>query len=78
VARKERNLCGPGVVHEGGVPHGSIDDHVVRALVLLRPPGKAMLPRGRCELHDLGKHIVMLTKLVTQVIMKIHMNEICL
>jgi hypothetical protein len=46
VAWKERNLYGPGVVHDGGVPHGSIDDPVVRALVLLRPPGKALLPRG--------------------------------
>jgi hypothetical protein len=44
VARKEMNLYGPGVVHDGGVPHGSIDDLVVRALVLLRPPGKALLP----------------------------------
>jgi hypothetical protein len=42
VARKERNLYGPGVVHDGGVPHGSSDDPVVRALVLLRPPGKAL------------------------------------
>jgi hypothetical protein len=44
VARKERNLYGLGVVHDGGVPYGSIDDPVVRALVLLRPPGKALLP----------------------------------
>jgi hypothetical protein len=25
VVRKERNLYGPGVVHDGGVPHGSIE-----------------------------------------------------
>jgi hypothetical protein len=78
VARKERNLYSPGVVHDGRVPHGSIDDPVVRALVLQRPPGKALLPRGRCEPHDLGKHIVVLTKLETHVIMKSHMNVICL
>jgi hypothetical protein len=78
VARKERNLYGPGVVHNDGVPHGSSDDHVVRALVLLRPPGKALLPRGRCEPHDLSKHVVLLRKLGTHVIMKSHMNVICL
>jgi hypothetical protein len=76
VARKERNLYRPGVVHDGGVPHGSIDDPVVRALVLVRPPGKALLPRDRCELHDLCTHVMLLTKLVTHVIMKGHMNEI--
>jgi hypothetical protein len=78
VARKERNLCGPSVVHDSGVPHGSIDDTVVHALVLLRPLGKALLPHGRCEPHDLSKHVVLLTKLVTHLIMKSHMNEICL
>jgi hypothetical protein len=55
VARMERNLYSPGVVHDDGVPHGSSDDPVVRALVLLRSPGKALLPRGRCEPHDLSK-----------------------
>jgi hypothetical protein len=68
VARKERNLNGPGVVHDGGVPHGGSEDPVVRALVLLRPPGKALLHRGRCELHDLSKHVVLLRKLGTHVI----------
>jgi hypothetical protein len=46
VARKERNLYGPGVVHDGGVPHGRSEDPLVRAEVLLRPPGVA-LPRSR-------------------------------
>jgi hypothetical protein len=78
VARKERNLYGPDVVHEGGVPHGSSDDPVVRALVLLRPPGKALLPRGRCEPHNISQHVVLRTKLETHVIMKSHMNVICL
>jgi hypothetical protein len=68
----------PRVVHDGGVPHGNIDDPVVRALALLRPLGKALLPHGRCEPHDLSKHVVLLTKLVTHVIMKSHMNVICL
>jgi hypothetical protein len=40
VARKERNLYGPGVVHDSGIPHGSSDDPVVRALVLPRPQVK--------------------------------------
>jgi hypothetical protein len=78
VAQKGRNLYGPGVVHDGGVPHGSIDDPVGRALVLLSPPGKALLPHGRCKPHDLSKHVVLLTKLETHVIMKSHMNVICL
>jgi hypothetical protein len=78
VARKERNLYAPGVVHDGGVPHGSSDDPVVRALVLLRPPGKALLHRGRCEPHDLSKHVMLLRKLGTHVIMKSHMDVICL
>jgi hypothetical protein len=70
VARKERNLYCPGVVHDGGVPHGSSDDPAVRALVLLRPPGKALLPHGRCEPYDLSKHVVLVTKLETHVIIK--------
>jgi hypothetical protein len=78
VARKGSYLCVPGVVHDGGVPHGNIDDPVVRARVLRRPKGKALLPRGRCEPHDLSKDVILLTKLVTHVIMKSHMNEICL
>jgi hypothetical protein len=78
VARKERNLYGPGVVHDGGVPHGSSEDPVVRALVLLRPPGKALLPRGRCEPHDISEHVMLRTKLETHVIMKSHMNVIYL
>jgi hypothetical protein len=41
-------------------------------------PGKALLPRGRCEPHDLSKHVVLLRKLGTHVIMKSHMNVICL
>jgi hypothetical protein len=71
VAWKERNLYSPGIVHDDGVPHGSIDDPIVRALVLLRPPGKALLPRGRGEPHDLSKHVLLLTKLETHVIMKV-------
>jgi hypothetical protein len=78
VARKERNLYGPGVVHDGGVPHGSNDDPIVCALVLLRPPGKALLPRGRCEPHNISQHVMLRTKLETHVIMKSHMNVICL
>jgi hypothetical protein len=78
VARKERNLYVPDVVHDCGVPHGSSDDPVVRALVLPRPPGKALHPRDRCEPHDLSKHVVLLRKLGTHVIMKSHMNVICL
>jgi hypothetical protein len=78
VAWKERNLYGPDVVHDGGVTHGSSDDPVVHALVLPRPPGKALLPRGRCEPHDISQHIMLRTKLETHVIMKSHMNAICL
>jgi hypothetical protein len=78
VAWKERNLYDPSVVHDGGVPHGSSDDPVVRALVLLRPPGEALLPRGRCEPPDFSQHVVLRTKLETHVIMKSHMNVICL
>jgi hypothetical protein len=44
VAWKERN--GLDVVHDGRLPHGSIDGPVVRALVLLRPPGKARDDNG--------------------------------
>jgi hypothetical protein len=78
VAREERNLYGPGEVHDGGVPHGSNFDPVVRALVLLRPPGEALLPRGRCEPHDISQHVVLCKKIETHVIMKSHMNVICL
>jgi hypothetical protein len=78
VARKERNLYGPSVVHDGGVPHGSSDDPVIRALVLPRPPGKALLPRGRCEPHDISQHVALCTELETHVIMRSHMNVICL
>jgi hypothetical protein len=76
-SRKERNLYSPGVVHDGGVPHGNNDDHVVRAPVLLSPPGEALLPRGRCEPHDISQHVVLHTKLETHVIVKSHMNVIC-
>jgi hypothetical protein len=68
VARKERNFYGPSIVHDGGVPHGSNDDLVIRALVLSRPPGKARLPRGRCEPHDLSKHVVLLSKYVCSIV----------
>jgi hypothetical protein len=78
VARKERNLYGPCIVHDGGVPHGTSDDPLVRALVLLRPPGEALPYHGRCEPHDLSQHVVLRTKLGTHVIMKSHMNVICL
>jgi hypothetical protein len=78
VARKERNLYGPGVVHDGGVPHGSSDVHVVRVMVLLRPPGKALLPRGRCEPYDISQHVMLRTKLETHVIIKSHINVIYL
>jgi hypothetical protein len=40
VARKERNLYGPDIIHDGGVPHGSSDDALVLALMLLRPHEK--------------------------------------
>jgi hypothetical protein len=78
VARKERNLYGPDVVHDGGVPHGSSDGPVVRALVVPRPPGKALFPRARYEPHDISQHVVLHTKLETHVIMKSYMNVICL
>jgi hypothetical protein len=78
VARKERNLYSPDVVHNSGVPHGSSDDLVVRAPVLLSPPSEALLPRGRCEPHDISQHVALRTKLETHVIMKSHMNVICL
>jgi hypothetical protein len=67
VAQKERNLYGPGVVHDGGVPHGRSDDPLVRASVLLRPPGEALPHHGECELHDLSQHVVLRTKLETHV-----------
>jgi hypothetical protein len=78
VAQKERNLYGPGVVHDGGVPHGRSNDPLVRASVLLRPPGEVLPHHGQCELHDLSQHVVLRTKLETHVLMKSHMNVICL
>jgi hypothetical protein len=78
VARKERNLYGPGVVHDCRVPHGRSKDPLVRALVLLRPPGAALPDRGRCEPHDLSQRVVLCTKLERHVLMKRHMNVICL
>jgi hypothetical protein len=78
VARKERNLYGSGVVHDGGVPHGRSEDPLVRAPVLLRPPGEALPDRRRCEPHDLSQRVVLRTKLETRVLMKSHMNLICL
>jgi hypothetical protein len=78
VARKERNLYGPGVVHDGGVSHSRNEDPLVRAPVLLRPPGEALPDRDRCEPHDLSQRIVLRTKLETYVLMKSHMNVICL
>jgi hypothetical protein len=78
VAQEKRNLYGLFVVHNGGVPHGNINDPVVLAMVLLRPPGKALLPRGCCDPHDLSKLVVLLIKLVTHAIMKSHMNVKCL
>jgi hypothetical protein len=55
VVRKERNLYGPSIVHDGGVPHGRSEDTLVRALVLLRPPGVALADHARCELDDLSQ-----------------------
>jgi hypothetical protein len=78
VARKERNIYGPGIVHDGGVPHGRSEDPLVRAPVLLRPPGEALPDRGRCEPHGLSQSVVLRTKLETHVLMKSHMNVICL
>jgi hypothetical protein len=78
VARKETNLYGPSVVHDGGVPHGRSEDPLVRALVLLRPPGEALPDRARCEPHGLSQCVVLRTKLETHVLMKSHMNVICL
>jgi hypothetical protein len=78
VARKERNLYGPSVVHDGGVPHGRSEDPPVRAPVLLSPPGEALHDRAQCELHDVSQHVVLRTKLETHVLMKSHMNVICL
>jgi hypothetical protein len=46
--------------------------------VLLRPPGEALLDRGRCEPHNLSQCVVLRTKLETHVLMKSHMNVICL
>jgi hypothetical protein len=78
VAQKERNLYGPDVVHDGRVPHGRSEDPLVRAAVLLRPPGVALPDRARCEPRDLSQRVVVRTKLVTHVLMKSHMNVICL
>jgi hypothetical protein len=75
VARKERNLYGPGVVHDGGIPHGRSEDPLVRAVVLLRPPGVALPDRALCEPRDLSQRVVVRTKLETHVLKKIHMNE---
>jgi hypothetical protein len=78
VARNERNLYGPGVVHDGGVPHGRSKDPLVRAAVLLRPPCVALPDRARCEPRDLSQCVVLRTKLETHVLMKSHMNVLCL
>jgi hypothetical protein len=78
VARKERNLYGPGIVHDGEVPHGRSEDPLVRAPVLLRPPREALPHCDRCEPHDLSQRVVLRTKLETHVLMKSHMNVICL
>jgi hypothetical protein len=78
VARKERNLYGPGVVHNVGVPHGRSEDPLVRAPVLLRPPREALPDRRRCNPHDLSQRVVLRTKLETHVLMKSRMNVICL
>jgi hypothetical protein len=78
VVQKERNLYDPGVVHDSGVPHGRSDDPLIRAPVLLRPLGEALPHRDRWEPHDLSQHVVLRTKLETHVLMKSHMNVICL
>jgi hypothetical protein len=78
VTWKERNLYGPDVVHDRGVPHGRSDDPLVRAPVLLRPLGEALPDRGRCEPHNLSQRVVLQTKLERHVLMKNHMNVICL
>jgi hypothetical protein len=78
VARKERNIYGSGVVHDGEVPHGRSEDPLVRAPVLLRPPGEALPDRRRCEPHDLIQRAVLRTKSEIHVLMKSHMNVICL
>jgi hypothetical protein len=75
VARKESNLYGPGVVHDGGIPHGRSEDPLVRAAVLQRPRGVALPDRARCEPRDLSQHVVLRTKFKTHVLMKSHMNE---
>jgi hypothetical protein len=78
VARKERNLYGPSVVHDGGIPHGRSEDPLVRAAVFLRPAGLALRDRARCEPRDLSQRVVLRTKLDTHVLMKSHMNVLCL
>jgi hypothetical protein len=75
VARKERNLYGPCVVRDGGMPHGRNEDPLVRAAVLLRPPGVALPDHVRCEPRDLSQRVVLRTNLGTYVLMKSHMNE---
>jgi hypothetical protein len=69
VARKERNLYGPGVVHDGIVPHGRSEDPLVHAPVLMRPQGVALPDRARCEPHDLSQRVVLHTKLETHLLM---------
>jgi hypothetical protein len=78
VARKERNLYDPDVVHDGGVPHGRSEDPLVRAPVLLRPSGVALSDHARCKPHDLNQRVVLHKKLETRVLMKSHINVICL
>jgi hypothetical protein len=78
VARKERNLYGLDVVHDDGIPHGRNEDPLVRVAVLLRPPGVALPDRARCEPRDLSQRVVLRTELETHVLMKSHMNVICL
>jgi hypothetical protein len=68
----------PSVVHDGGVPHGSSDDPVVRALVLLRPQVKHCSLAANVSRTNSASTSSCLTKLETHVIMKNHMNVICL
>jgi hypothetical protein len=44
----------------------------------MSPLGRALPDRSRCEPHDLSQHVVLRTKLETYVLMKSHMNVICL
>jgi hypothetical protein len=75
LARKERNLYGPDVVHDGGIPHGRSEDPIVSDAVLLRPPGVALPDRAQCEPRNPSQRVVLRTKLETHVLMKSHMNE---